>query len=172
MKRMIIVTGMDNSGKTTLCGQLSNLMGRPIVNSPGPVSKEEQVEWLIKQFLGDELVIHERFPLLEEMVYGPILRGKSLFDLNDQYFKALAKQKPLIIYTRPSNDTIINFGDREQMKGVIENSYKLIVAYDDLMFKLLSQGWDIFKYDYQKHKPEQVIEFINVLDEFDFWSEN
>ena len=165
---MLIITGMDNSGKTTLVQQLLKELNRnpfqeeryKVVNSPGPVSKELQEGWVLAQLtLGAEeraTNIYERFPLLEEVVYGSVLRDNPLFEYGDAYFKLLKKENPLIVYTRPSREKIFNFGDRHQMEGVIEKSTELLAAYDDLIFKMLSEGWRILIYDYETGSPEEL----------------
>ena len=178
---MIIVTGMDNSGKTTLVQQLLGELNRnpfekrkfQVVNSPGPVAKEIQENWVVNQVTLEQeerfTNIYERFPLLEEVVYGEVLRGNPLFTYGDSYFKLLKKANPLIVYTRPSRERIFNFGDRPQMDGVIEKSTELLAAYDDLIFKMMSEGWKVVVYDFDSGSPEDLAEaylFTEILDKF------
>lgn len=154
---MLIVTGMDNSGKTTLVSQLSDHLGLEIINSPGPIPADEQLQWFyetLEEVTEDK--IFERFPLIEEMIYGPILRGNSHFDITDKSFRDLKDRKPLIIYTRPTRDVIFNFGEREQYPGVIEKSSKLLDAYDKLIIDLMMEGWNIVVYDYKKGNLKEL----------------
>lgn len=39
---MLILTGMDNSGKTTLAEQLSEQLGRPVMKSLGPNATQSE----------------------------------------------------------------------------------------------------------------------------------
>ena len=178
---MIIVTGMDNSGKTTLVQQLVEELNRnpfqerkfKVVNSPGPVKKAIQESWVVNQVTLEQKErftnIYERFPLLEEVVYGEVLRNDPLFTYGDSYFKLLKKENPLIVYTRPSRERIFNFGDRPQMEGVIDKSKELLAAYDDLMFKMMADGWKVVVYDFDLGKPEDLAEaylLTEILDNF------
>lgn len=151
---MIIVTGMDNTGKTTLVNRMSQALGViPIVKSPGPnLSRDEKHLWILDQMTREKAfpdsVIFDRFLPFEEMVYGEVLRGETIYSLKDPYLKSLKALNPNIIYTRPPSKTIFNFGDREQMPGVIEQKNRLLAAWDDLMWKLITQGWQVMVYDY------------------------
>lgn len=150
---MLIFTGMDNSGKTTLVNKVSQSLGLPVVKSMGPDhTKDEKHIWFLDQMAREKAfpgsVIFDRFLPFEEMVYGKILRGDHIYSLDDPYMKSLKDLNPTIVYTRPPSEVIFNFGDREQMEGVIETKEKLLAAWDDLMWKLKTRGWDVQVYDY------------------------
>lgn len=150
---MLILTGMDNSGKTTLANQLSQQLGRPIAKSLGPqATPSEKDLWLLDQMTREKSfpnsVIFDRFLPFEEMIYGKILRGGSQYSLDDYYLSQLWELDPTIIYTRPPSGVIFNFGEREQMSGVIEKKEELLQAWDDLMWAMMSRGWDVRVYDY------------------------
>lgn len=154
---MYIVTGMDNSGKTTLVRRMSGELGLPVVKSMGPDhTLDEKYLWTLDQMSREKSipgsVIYDRFLPLEEMVYGKVLRGNPIFHLNDPYMKTLKDLHPTIIYTRPSSKTIFNWDGREQMDGVIDQKEKLLAAWDDLMWGLMARGWDVQVYDYQAEK--------------------
>lgn len=154
---MIIFTGMDNSGKTTLAEKVSKKMNLPLMKSMGPDHlRDEKHIWFLDQMTRERAypgsVIFDRFLPFEEMVYGKVLRGDPIYSLDDPYMKSLKDLNPTIIYTRPSSETIFNWDGREQMDGVIEQKEKLLRAWDDLMWKLLALGWDVRIYDYQVSK--------------------
>lgn len=164
---------MDNTGKTTLVEEVAKLFNHAAeeqvvdqIKSPGPIDWAMQRKWVdreLKPYFGN-LRIYDRFPLFEEVVYGKTLRGKSCFSIEDQYFARLKKVAPMIVYTRPAKETILNFGERAQMDGVIENAEKLLAAYDELMFRLLTTGWKILPYDFQKNSAEAVAEAFMIMD--------
>lgn len=160
---MIIITGMDNSGKTTLSEYVSKELGMNLIKSPGKdISPQEQKEWVLEVMVSllEESGIsnlYERFPLLEELIYGKILRGESNFEYDDKYFELLKSVDPLIVYTRPSNAKILDFGDRPQMEGVVERAKELLMAYDELMFKMISSGWRVIPYNFEINEPQEVV---------------
>lgn len=167
---MVIFTGMDNSGKTTIAEKMSKDLNLPLVKSIGPNhTKDEKHIWFLDQMTREkaypESVIFDRFLPFEEMVYGKVLRGDPVYSLDDPYMKSLKDLKPTIIYTRPSSETIFNWDDRPQMAGVIVQKEELLRAWDDLMWKLLALGWDVRVYDYQVSKIEKGIKPSDTLKE-------
>lgn len=146
----IIVCGMDNTGKTTLCNTLAVKTGFKLISPMGPGhSKESMLDNILYNMETGQSVIFERFSIFEEMVYGKVLRGKSKFDYSD--IEKIRKYNPIIIYCRPSNDVIFNFGKREQMPGVIEQKEKLVREWDNLIIDTLA-GFKVIKYDWTKDK--------------------
>lgn len=150
---MVIITGMDNSGKTTLCNQLAERMGLAVIHSAGPeLTPSEKKVWTLDQITREKvapnLVIHDRFMPLEEMVYGEVLRGHSDFHIGDIYMEMLAEINPTIIYTRPPRGVILEDNGREQMDGVREKGQKLLDAWDDFFFRMSSTGWNVWTYDW------------------------
>lgn len=151
----IIVCGMDNTGKTTLCHTLAVKTGFKLVSPMGPGhSKESMLDNIMYNLQIGESVIFERFSIFEEMVYGKVLRGKSKFNYSD--IEAIRKFNPVIIYCRPSNETIFDFGTRDQMKGVIEQKEKLLKEWDNLIIDTLT-GFKVIKYDWKKDKLGQLL---------------
>jgi len=147
---MIIIEGMDGSGKTTLAKQISfrlgNIQIKRFVTSEGPDDYDLLVERTRAVLTAHRnqvmrhqrpVVIYDRFPLISEAVYGTILRGKNHFDddwlpLTDLFLAI----DPIVIYCRPRLDSILrNIHETEdnQMDGVISKALELVNAYDELI---------------------------------------
>lgn len=169
MNKFIIVEGMDNTGKTTLIQTIIREYARGYSSakvSLGPnCSRDEQVSWLqmvLSQVdsCGNDLLVFDRFLPICDTVYGNILRGGSIWSLEDPELDKIKNwYNPLIIYCRPNIEKIIGFEDgREQMEGVEENAKKLVEAYDSAMVVLADKGFDILKYDYESYLDKKLVE--------------
>jgi hypothetical protein len=159
----IIVIGMDNTGKTTLCEYLSYKI--PLcdwVKSPGPVSREDQLEYVLTSLKSKRNVVMERFPIFDEYVYGVVLRGKTNFTRHDSSWEFVRTFDPLIIYCRPSDAIITDFGKREQYEGVKENSWELLKMWDRTVKDLGGYGFRIFKYNWGN--PDHAIFLDAIID--------
>ena len=157
MERKIVIIGMDNTGKTTLVNDMKNILNIESIKSPGPnFTKEEMYEEIITDLSKEEVVILERFAIVEEMIYGEILRHNPKFNFED-LMQIKEKYNPIFIYCRPKKENIFNFGDREQMEGVIEQSKKLLEGFDNLYNKMIQNEFNIFRYDYNVSTPEEMV---------------
>ena len=155
----IIVLGMDNTGKTTLCKNLNKIFNFKVINSLSINSEKEEIEnYLIENLKSNEDLIFERFSLFDEMIYGKVLRKKSKFDFDSEIYKMVKEIKPFFIYCRPKDNIILNWKDRKQMEGIIDNSKKLIEEWDKLVYKLVNeQCYTHFIYwDYNRDNLEDL----------------
>lgn len=132
---MIVIEGMDNTGKSTLCETLSKEFLLPVVRRSGPYQDFAEWEHAINLDIDQTLpVIRDRVPAISELVYGTILRGGSIAgDDHWDYLERFLNKNLILIYCRPGAKTILDWGNRDQMEGVIENNERLIHAYDRLI---------------------------------------
>lgn len=157
-KGFIICTGMDNTGKTTLVEEISAKLYIDLFKSPGPEETKDYMSKWSKLIMENSYpVICDRFPLLEEQVYGPILRNHTNFTFNCPEMEIFKQRSPLIIYTRPPKEAIFNWGDRPQMKGVKSEAPYLLRAYDHLMLELMAINLPIIVYNYLAHDKETLL---------------
>ena len=159
MDLKIIVVGMDNTGKTTLVNQLSEYFGCESIKSLGPgYTRQEMIEEVKRKLELPGIKILERFSILEECVYGKVLSNTPKFSIDDMDW--IRDYEFVIVYCRPEDDVIYNFGDREQMVGVIEEKYKLVKEFDDLMIELSRRGFLVIPYDWTKMNYSSIVEKI------------
>jgi len=166
---MIIIEGMDNSGKTRLAEYLSGMLDIPVrKRTAGPPREEMDLIWdAIRILTVNPRAIFDRVSMISEAVYGPVLRGRNVFDDtlmgHRDYMSRLLKLSPLIIYCRPPDPVIFTFkSDIEQMDGVIDNKHQLLRAYDAFMELLPS--YSVFRYDYTS--PTQPTEILAIVEAY------
>lgn len=160
---IIIVEGVDGSGKTTL---IKNLREQTKTyfwvasSSRRPqtvIQLRDAVHWLGQSSYLKLPVVCDRYPVISEEVYGPILRDGSLLNQLGQRelgdvteFLSFAVDR--IIYCRPPFEAIKeNLDKNKQMDGVLDKLPKLLKRYDDLMDSLRDDNIFVYHYDYTKN---------------------
>ena len=170
MKRKIVIIGMDNSGKTTLVNDMKKLLKVDSIKSSGPgFTREQMYEEVTKNLMREGLVILERFPIVEELVYGKTLRDNPKFSFRD-LIQIKDTYHPLFIYCRPRKKDVFNFGEREQMTGVIEKSEKLLEAFDNLYNQMIQEDFDIIRYDYNLSTPNEMVLKYKRSDKYEYYT--
>jgi len=177
---MIIVEGMDNTGKTTLVKSISEEFNLEIVKSMGPERYRKMFDFVDQYLtaaenlkeegaLRDYPFIHDRFPIFSDMIYS-LLRTINPFEELEEgrwLYKRLIDIRPVLIHCRPRTDTIISFKDgREQMGGVKPHAKELLARYDNLIFKWTKQmgaGNHTFRYSYEEHSEKQIFDFLREM---------
>ena len=157
---MIIVEGVDNSGKTTLIHQIQSAVNLPSEHSPSKLIIDGHIEeWLlwIEWTLVSEAAsyIFDRHPIISEPIYGPVLRNINLLSTTD-YLERLLKTQPMIIFCDPPKHVILE-RPKEEMENVQENIPTLIIRYRRFMTLLDKQGFFVLRYDYTKNRPDVII---------------
>ncbi len=176
---MIIIEGMDNSGKSTLASRISKKLDIPYHHNIKPESHDKFVQGFFLQLAGSwELRIQDRFSPISELVYGSVVRDKSVLEAcHFKYLDMMLRgNHATIIYCRPKVETILNFKDRDQMEGVVEKSLILIKRYDWLM-GVLEERYpeNIIKYNYESDSRyndvviERAHDFKNQYNEHQKW---
>lgn len=173
-ERMIIVEGMDNSGKSTLCNQLAGLyLDRQVIHSPGPhLGFIGMVDFCVGSVAHPKLYIEllfDRHPAISEHVYGVPIRNtnamlgwahsyiKEQADLHAFFITKWTQIQPVVIYCRPPKKNILDFGEREQLGGVISQAQMLIEAYDAKMYDMANSGEAVvIEYDYTTSNPNEL----------------
>jgi len=156
---MIVVEGMDNSGKSTLAKYLHETLELPLEHSPKPpfmgTPVEDWLAWIEVSLTPDtSFYIYDRYPIVSEMVYGPVLRGYSL--LGEDYLTRWRMANPLIVYCRPPQSRIFSFGNREQMVGIKENKERLYEAYEKYMEMLVNKTFNVTIYNFETENVSKV----------------
>lgn len=164
----IVVFGCDNTGKTTLCNDLLEILNAEgyeaeLAKSIGANKTVEQyIEFMKTNLEKDHIVIFDRFPIIEESTCGRVLRNNDIFEKwdNNETLELL-ESVDLFIFCYPGLFKVLNWGEREQMEGVKENALKLIDAYNQMAVALVDIGGVVVEYNYNSDTPEQLYDLIN-----------
>lgn len=166
---MVVVEGMDNTGKTTLGKALSDYFSVLLIRSLGHQKNLViWVDWILEQLRAQQYeagrpgVIYDRWPTISESVYGPELRGTYAFQNLTWLDEAFWRLNPVVIYCRPPKAKILQFGKREQMTGVKKNAAELIRHYDGWynFHQANYPGHTIIRHDYTKDSVESLFPLI------------
>lgn len=173
VRKIVIVEGPDNSGKSTLIELLVKtyraIKGQDphVEHSPSKLVVEgKHREWL--QWIEDTLnresdSIYDRHSIISEAVYGPILRDTDLLSTT-RYLDRLKRLGPLIIYCKPPLERILET-TKPEMEGVQERLKDLALSYDMHMTNLRLDGIQICVYDWTDRMSAQkaLITFRNFF---------
>ena len=154
MKTHIIVEGMDDTGKSTLCDILHRRFEAPVVRE-----HRFWMPWLDhgKFWLNDvpwpdgKHVIYDRFPMVSEPVYGPILRP----EVTTAHRQSADYGRALGFFEGASDDIVVIHcfaragSSRLQLEGVIDHSHEIAEAYQEVMQDLRELGVTVLDYDHR-----------------------
>lgn len=125
---MIVIEGMDNSGKSTLGVYLANALNRLVQESEGPPLSDEEINERVDRYYDlQSTTVFVRHPVISNAIYGatrpegnPITPGRTAL---------FYEQRPILIYcdagTRGLGSShVVKAHDTEQHLADIENHYK------------------------------------------------
>lgn len=155
---ILIVEGVDFSGKTTLVNRLQKDLNLFTLKSPRPKTPADVTHLISKtERLGEGMdLICDRISLISEPIYGPICRPQedSILgtDLGELMLEGL---QPIIIWCCPPWDHVRTCNN-DQMAGVKEKLEQLYMAYQDWMNGELMQKFIIVPYDFTTQTYESL----------------
>lgn len=180
---MIVIEGLDNTGKTTLLNKLQvDFPQLQVVQSIGNKHDVDKIRDMAYDSLDrdeeNHLVLYDRVRFIAEYVYNPILKRRPIAFSIGQWMSMLyayTLQPQLLIYCRrPLKDVGFSWGERDQLEGVAENLYKLDAAYDTVIqfigylfyaadngSELVEYDWDSYPYSSIKGKVADYIERVS-----------
>lgn len=164
---LIVVEGVDGSGKTTLIQNFRQATSKHslIISRSGPPSCKEDLLTTLYGItnLGrrEVPIIVDRHPLISEPIYGPIIRGKSYVDPpfnRENALEYVAATAHRVIYCKTDLETAQRASRRErQMDGVHDKYWALYQAYDKYMESLRRLGLRVIDYDWtQPHNTPDL----------------
>lgn len=157
---MIVFEGPDGAGKTTLIKQFSEMYDIPV--APRVVSKDTEALVNLQDWVDNSLeegfqrTIFDRYRLISEPIYGPILRDKmqpGFADINwlGERIQAFYELEPIIIYCLPSLETVrrnvLGDDDNQAVAATIDKIYAAYVNRASIDYALSPGTVKIWNYE-------------------------
>jgi hypothetical protein len=161
---MFIIEGPDGSGKTTLAKKIAAGFGVQIFHAGGPPESHDEllsrVQFQYERFGS----ILDRASIITERVYGPIIRGKSVFTLDEYetWIKAYAEKGWMMIYCRPPTEVLLQYVKNEMDRVICDegkfyknaihftrvraNMPSIVLAYDRFVSRSMNLGMEVINY--------------------------
>jgi hypothetical protein len=131
---MIILEGMDSTGKTTLIHKLASGFNLPIIKSYKPKNMDDIKEFHAYAIMSPRTPLLDRHPAISDLVYGPICRGQTPSSIE---LAIHCTENKFLVYCDPGYSAILDtLNNEEQMVGVHTHSHELYQSYHELMEQL------------------------------------
>lgn len=164
IKKGVIIIGADNTGKTSLVEELKSKVNSSVLfqnfqyDEIKDDTSDSYYNKILNLYIKNENIVFERFTPIDELIYGKILHpniNHTFKDL-DKYFNN-PDFSFLVVYCRPSNEAALDFKDRAQFEGVIENGEKLLSEFDLTYSKIVAHYENLrsFRYNYQDRESAE-----------------
>lgn len=168
---MIVLEGMDNSGKSTL----AQLFGLEVVHpGPAPKSTEEELNCLKdqNQLAGANNIVHDRVTCISSQVYkNKVSDPRYMSYLRSMY----AAPGCVIVYCRPPDNLILDFSNHatkaydtaEGLQLLADNAGQYLRSYDRLMYNVPHL---LYNYSISNNIVEQAKSLLTDRQEWNKWS--
>lgn len=128
---IIVLEGPDNSGKSTLAKELSEILGFDIIHSGGPEKYPGEIAERMKRYQKENWVIFDRHPAISQSVYCFYTGQNSPpIELIDEFWST----RPFVIYCQGRNlegHEINPDIDNNWHLSIVEQNYeKICQSYD------------------------------------------
>lgn len=165
-----LIEGPDGGGKTTLVNSIveknrgTQLLRRASTSLGGPIDNHEYLEWTVNTlpFLSESrnLFLLDRHPLISEMIYGPILRGKPDMGRSPStYYQAMKVLKDhvssVILCLPPISVVQENIYQGDQLDGVTSHIEEIYQGYMELFKSEIFPN--VMIYDYTVETDAQAV---------------
>jgi hypothetical protein len=131
---MIIIEGLDATGKSTLADSLSEKLHWPIISSEGPEKYPgEIIKRCYKYSRFHPNVIYDRHPIISQSVYSKFSKTTRL---PPNFISYLREQKPIIIYSSAENKgahVVKRYDTKEHLAMIAEKRLGLEEEYLKLL---------------------------------------
>lgn len=146
---MIVLEGVDSSGKSTIAEGFRHRWGWPVERSRGAAKNPEEINNRLEEYAAmGQRVIFDRHPAISELIYGPIAqRPNWIQPIHVARFWTTPK---LLIFCRPSGEiklasqTNLGIDTPEYVAHLTATRTQLVAAYDEFFSQLDSSVYTTY----------------------------
>lgn len=132
---MVVIEGIDNAGKSTLCRMISSILPTFQVQvSEGPPKYEGEMDKRVEKYLAyPNNVIYDRHPCVSQPIYGLMRTHKD--DISEELIQAFYEMKPIFVYCDPLGRGMSGHVEKtgvdipEHIDSINDNYNKLLGLY-------------------------------------------
>ena len=133
MAKIIVLEGVDNTGKTTLAEQISIRYGLPVQHSGGPCKYPGEINKRLSHFLDMTRVVFDRHVAISQPLYGSIKEPSEEMP-SDDLVRRFYRSYPFIIYcdpiSEPDFDRVSSSVETPEHRAMVAKNYnKLLASY-------------------------------------------
>lgn len=171
---MIVLEGVDGSGKSSLAARLTEdlqlpLHARASDSTKGPVERLWSWAWNdVITWAKQPLAIYDRHPLVSEYIYGPITRGhidSSFVDVEGFSLSRIFRENSIIIFCDPGLENVArNVTKNPQMSGVTEHIHTLYWQY-----RTFFHHWAGCQVKWNYADTDVEVHYTRLLMNLNFW---
>jgi protein tyrosine phosphatase (PTP) superfamily phosphohydrolase (DUF442 family) len=129
---MIVIEGMDNSGKSTLGVHLAEYLGWQIQESEGPPRSDEEINQRVDRYTLLKQTVFVRHPVTSNAIYGQVREEGDPITFDRQI--AFYERQPILVYcdagTRGLESHIVKGHDTEKhLDDITQHYHRLLYLY-------------------------------------------
>ena len=98
---LIVIEGMDNSGKSTLAEHFARRMGMSIQESEGPPKSQNEIAYRLHRYSKLKDTIFVRHPCVSNLIYDKMRPPEESGLIDPTWIDWFYNEKPLLIYCDP-----------------------------------------------------------------------
>ena len=134
---IIVLEGIDNSGKSTLAKYLSAKFGWSVQGSEGPPKYEGEMNDRLARYVSLDNIIFDRHPVVSQEIYKTIRTGHDAAGMDPLYVRLFYASMPLFVYCDPLD------------RGMSEHRFSVGVDTEEHL-RQVSEGYTIMLHMYRE----------------------
>lgn len=127
---MIVLEGVDATGKSTLAKIIGDYFTWPVIHSEGPEKYPGEIEYRLKnRYIRTDAVIYDRHPAVSQTIYGRFRQNSEV--IPEDYIRYFYSLKPYFIFCTgdPQKHEIKAHDTEEHLESLKRSSNEISILY-------------------------------------------